>query len=351
MKIYYLFVLILTFTPPAFGNYYKAEDFQGPSNLDYKYTLNELETELKEIIQNIKHIQKNLPKNTSSNVYFNSIFNKEVEQVLIPLQKHIKVLPKKIDYLALELNTTYSRFLNFEFPHIEMLSDQDRKIFEDIKKQITEDVARHYKTSSQIILTTEQLENKLSQLFLRKKKVSKHIYIEYMVMSETDRDKIFNLLIELQSLHNTIIDHENGLNTHRRTTNNIFDSFKRKLAFSLNVKSALSFHSAFHTKVLQPMKDLREKILKDASVLNVEKNAFTYNYYLNQLYRALDYSKALNFIGPDYLPEHRLGQYRAHEQAIDFKLGDYFEKPGAIRSLISFLEAHYSTNNQCRLIF
>ena len=333
------------------ANYYNAEDFQGLGNLNYKVTLHELEVSLQEIILNLKLIQKNSNGNISPNVYFSSIFNKEVDPGLLPLQNHIKALPEKINYLTLELNTVHNRFLNFEFPFIEMLSDKDIKTFQETKRLLTEDALRHYQNASQIIKDSEKLAEQMTDLFLRKKKVAKYKYVEYMVMSESNSKKLTHILTQVQSLHSTIIDHSYDLQNHRRITNNIFDSFKRKLSYRLEVTSAQSFKSAFQNKVIEPLNQLREKILKDAAVLNVEKNAFTYNYYLNQLYRAFDYSKALNFIGPDYLPEHQLGQYRGHEQAIDFKLLDYFEKPGAIRSLISFLESHYSINNHCKLLF
>ena len=114
MKNNIFLILILTFfSKPSLAYYYSLGDLQGLSNTDYRETLVEFESTVKEIMTHLTLVLKQDQK-LNSNIYESSIFNQNLDLQLKPLSLHIKKLPDKVNYLTLELNTTMSRFSNFQ---------------------------------------------------------------------------------------------------------------------------------------------------------------------------------------------------------------------------------------------
>lgn len=347
-KIFILLLLSLL-SKHALGYYYTLNDFQGLSNSDYRETLAELESTIKGLITDLSLVSKQA-QSSHSNIYESSFFNENLDLQLQPVRGRIKKLPDRINFLVLQLDETMNRFINFEYAFINYLDSKDVKIFMQTKEELKEDMQRFREISADIVRKSERLHIRLERLFLRKKQISKYQYKEYMVLSQASHLQLFDVLNSTNLLFKEIIHLTNELNQHKRVANQIYDSYKRKLSLSLGVKDSFSFSKAFENKVIRPMQSLREKIIADRRYSDLDKNAFAYNYYYNQVLRAADYSIVLNHIGPDYLPESEMGRYRAHEKNLNDKLMEYIEKPGAIRSLMIFLETHYRPSS-CKILF
>ena len=240
MKNNIFLILILTFfSKPSLAYYYSLGDLQGLSNTDYRETLVEFESTVKEIMTHLTLVLKQDQK-LNSNIYESSIFNQNLDLQLKPLSLHIKKLPDKVNYLTLELNTTMSRFSNFQFSFIQYLNESDIKIFQQTKEGLKEDMLRFYKISSDIIKESDRLKAELEATFLRRKKISKFQYKEYMVLSQPHQIKITNIAKSVSELYKKVINLTNELNQHKRITNQIYDSYQRKLSLSLGVKDSSS---------------------------------------------------------------------------------------------------------------
>lgn len=349
MKTFVLLIL-LSLTQPAYSYYYDMQDFNGLGHLDYQTSLAELEATIKDVVLNLSQLKEKYSPTTRSNVYETSLFNSQLNTDIHILQLKTKELPRKIKFLYDDLNMYKNRFVNFDFPFIELLNLEDKRIFEDTKAQLNEDHQRMELDSSKIIQQSKELHQRLESFLLKRRKVSKYTYKEYTVISKSHGAELQVLLKQAQALYSAILDLTPQLETQRKITSNVFESYLRKLKISIGVRDSESLHKAYEKFVTEALNQLRKKIETDRSTVNPEKNIFTYDFYLNKLLKISVYSEALTYMGQMILSKAETFSLADKNNGLQMAVMDFYNGPKQIKPLTRFIERNYKINN-CKAIF
>lgn len=346
-----IFIFILFFFSISSASINFDTDFQGLSRKEYVSTLEELNFSLKSISQELGLQYGVYFFQSKDNVYRSSAFTRSLDMLedLAKIQYSIYDLAKKGHYLSLETGTSFNLLKYFDFPFFDYLSSKDQQVFEDILDKQIENNQKNSKRSIALATQIDSLFPLLRTVFLRQAPSSTE---QHMTISKENKQLVLAIKSQVDDILLEIKNFKKALQKQQWSSENIFNSYTRKLALSLGVIDASSFKRVFLKYVDMPLNKLYIESSKNPKL---SSNLFAFSYYKNSLRRAFNYSEALYYLAPLFLPSTELSIYRNKL----WELGQTVEKINSFKyglnEIVDFLHEHHSqtetASNQCRTLF